>query len=409
MMPNPEDVLSQRDPGDDMQRRLRYQAAYGALLCLELMDETDCAQVFCEHHEDFLIKKTSGKYTGIQVKTRETHLGPFRSNDPAMVSALTRFVELDLEFPERFESFVVAANCDFLDIGEAETNLPHVLRLLHARPNVAFSGAMVTIIDGIKGTLRCAKKRIREVLSRVSLQGTLPTFEDITMNVATKIGQSPAYKQRTLPDLFACAQALIDYVQRSAALTCDLPIRTHFILSSNPEEQRVQSIVQHKLLTQTIIIRLLGESLSALPALQMSQTRDAINMPVGHHLLEKKMALGGISYPSIETAKDLQASTEYLLQTWIHTIGDAAAKERFEHLDVLVRSRCAEAHDEVYSDQHPFGTQMLIQLREKLRLLVAENHNTYGVSYEHLLGFASIATQECRTWWSDRVDLSGAA
>jgi hypothetical protein len=268
---------------------------------------------------------------------------------------------------------------------------------------------MATIIDGIKGTLRCAKKRIREVLSRVSLQGTLPTFEDITMNVATKIGQSPAYKQRTLPDLFACAQALIDYVQRSAALTCDLPIRTHFLLSSNPEEQRVQSIVQHKLLTQTTIIRLLGESLSALPALQMSQTRDAINMPVGHHLLEKKMALGGISYPSIETAKDLQASTEYLLQTWIHTIGDAAAKERFEHLDVLVRSRCAEAHDEVYSDQHPFGTQMLIQLREKLRLLVAENHNTYGVSYEHLLGFVSIATQECRTWWSDRVDLSGAA
>jgi hypothetical protein len=34
--------------------------------------------------------------------------------------------------------------------------------------------------------------------------------------------------------LFACAQALIDYVQRSAALTCDLPIRTHFILSSVP-------------------------------------------------------------------------------------------------------------------------------------------------------------------------------
>jgi len=69
MMPNPEDVLSQRDPGDDMQRRLRYQAAYGALICLELMDEIDCAQVFCEHHEDFLIKKLSGKYTGIQVKT----------------------------------------------------------------------------------------------------------------------------------------------------------------------------------------------------------------------------------------------------------------------------------------------------------------------------------------------------
>lgn len=408
-MLNPEDVLSQRDPGDDMQRRLRYQAAYGALLCLELIDEADCIQVFCEHHEDFLIKRPSGKYFGIQVKTRGTHLGPFRSNDPAIVAALSRFVELDLQFPECFESFVIAVNCDFLDMGDAETNLPHVLRLLRAKPNVTFSGAMATIIDDIKAALHCTKKRVRDVLSRVSLEGSLPTFEDITMNVATKIGQSPAYKQRTLPDLFACAESLIDYIQRASALTCDLPIRTHFVLSSDPQELKVQSIVQRKLLTQEIILRLLAESLPALPTLQMSQTRDAINMPVGHHLLEKKMALGGISYPSIETAKDLQASTEYLLQTWIHTIGDVAAKERFHHLDVLVRSRCAEAHDEVYSDQHPYGTQMLIHLREKLKTLAAEKHNTYGVSYEHLLGFVSIATQECRTWWSDRVDLSGFA
>ena len=58
-MPNPEEVLSLRDPGDDMQRRLRYQAAYGALLCLNLLDEQDYVQIFCEQHEDFLIKKTT--------------------------------------------------------------------------------------------------------------------------------------------------------------------------------------------------------------------------------------------------------------------------------------------------------------------------------------------------------------
>jgi hypothetical protein len=55
-----EQVLSLTDPGDDMQRRLRYQASYGALLCLNLIADNDLSEVFCEHHEDFLIKKKAG-------------------------------------------------------------------------------------------------------------------------------------------------------------------------------------------------------------------------------------------------------------------------------------------------------------------------------------------------------------
>jgi hypothetical protein len=117
-MTTPENVLSERDPGDDMQRRLRYQAAYGALLCLECLDNDSFSEVYCEHHKDFLVRKTSGRYVGVQVKTRATHLGAFRSNDGAVTTALTRFVQLDKEFPSAFETFVLVTNCDFLDTGE---------------------------------------------------------------------------------------------------------------------------------------------------------------------------------------------------------------------------------------------------------------------------------------------------
>ena len=120
------------------------------------------------------------------------------------------------------------------------------------------------------------------------------------------------------------------------------------------------------------------------------------------------MALGGISFDSIDIAKDHQASTEYLLQSWIHTYGVSIATDRFEHVDVLVRTRCAETHDEAYlPGGNPFGADMLARLRSKLQHLASQKEDIFDARYEHLLGFASISTQRCKTWWSDRVNLGG--
>jgi hypothetical protein len=138
-----------------------------------------------------------------------------------------------------------------------------------------------------------------------------------------------------------------------------------------------------------------------------SQPLKAIDLPAGHHILEKKMAVGGISYPSIAVAKDHQISAEYLLQRWVHSLGPDAATERFQHLDVLVRTRCAEAFDEVSASGAPFGQAMLTSVRTKLEDLAKNKDVTYGLSYEQLLGFVSVATQECRQWWSDPFDLQG--
>ena len=218
-MLNPSDVLSNRDPGDDVQRRFRYQAACGALLCLECLDNEGVAEIFCEHHEDFLIRKPSGMYVGVQVKTRATHLGAFKSNEAPVVTALTRFVQLDREFPSSFETFILSTNCDFLDSGDQETNLPHVLRVLKAKPSAPMPGAMGIVIDGIRGTTGSSKKRIREVLCKVRLAGNLPKFEDITMNVATKIATLDTYKSLPLERLIGCATSLIDQVHQSSGLT----------------------------------------------------------------------------------------------------------------------------------------------------------------------------------------------
>lgn len=68
-MERPDEVIDRTDPGDDMQRRLRYQATRAVMLSLSLLDDdAETEEIFCEHHEDLLIKKKGNRFIGEQVK-----------------------------------------------------------------------------------------------------------------------------------------------------------------------------------------------------------------------------------------------------------------------------------------------------------------------------------------------------
>ena len=212
-------VLSVTDPGDDMQRRLRYQASYGALLCLDLLieEEDGAAEIFCEHHEDFLVKTKSGKYVGVQVKTRLPGEGPFKSGDEAVKNALSRFIALDLAFPNQFVRFVLVANCDFYDVGESETNLVYVLELICKKPNRTFSGTMKVIIEELRKANKCRKQAVFATLRKVQLEGNVPKFEDMTAVVITKAARlrPEIVEFRTVE---ACADALVEKVLKASAV-----------------------------------------------------------------------------------------------------------------------------------------------------------------------------------------------
>ena len=49
-----------------------------------LLDDTqDVEEVFCEHHEDVLLKHRDGLFTGHQVKTRGDDQPPWKAKDDA--------------------------------------------------------------------------------------------------------------------------------------------------------------------------------------------------------------------------------------------------------------------------------------------------------------------------------------
>ena len=94
--PSPDEELSRDDPGDDTARRYRFQWTWAAITCCAMLDDTDdIVEIFCEHHEDVLLKHRDGKFSGHQVKTRESDQPVWKASDVQVKQSLVRFVELD--------------------------------------------------------------------------------------------------------------------------------------------------------------------------------------------------------------------------------------------------------------------------------------------------------------------------
>ena len=334
----PSTILSDSDPGDDMQRRLRYQAAYGAILSLQAIDSSEVLEIFCEQHEDFLIRKKSGKYLGIQVKTREPRLGPFKTDDAAVINALQRFVALEIQFPGFFENFILVANCDFWQAQKNLKNLAHVIALFQEKPDSRITGSVQAVFAAIRSSCGCTNKTIIPVLGKVRLEGKVPKFEDITLQVAAYIGKLEAFRARYLPELVEAARSLINLVLEASALSCHLPLRSHFVLATNPADDLAKVTILKKRITAALVQATIENALAEAAQLQTASSVDVSNLPTGQHVLEKKMAAGGISFQSIDAAKDHHRSAEFVLQQWLHKYGQKVATERLQQLMVIVKT-----------------------------------------------------------------------
>ena len=105
------DTLDTADPGDDVLRRFRYQITYAAILAIFVTDERNgLSEIYCEHHEDILVKHDDDTLTGIQIKTKDINLPPFNIEDDAIKNCLKRFVLLNKEHGAVFRAFSIVSN-----------------------------------------------------------------------------------------------------------------------------------------------------------------------------------------------------------------------------------------------------------------------------------------------------------
>ena len=420
-MISPENTLAKNDPGDDVQKRFRYQAGYAALISLSLLDvPQEYEEIFCEHHEDTLIRKSGNKFIGVQVKTRESGREPFKSDDTQILNTIKRFVEHNINFPGYFEKFVIATDYSFwADNKNRTTNLYKMIEVAEEarqdsqiRMHRELKRYVKKICDMINSensiNITATEKDVLDVLCMIELQEDLPKFNDLELRIAKSIQDHYDIGNAEFSDLLSAAKDLINQIQEASSLTHISTKKAYFSLCDNPQQELVDEIITGKRISKTIVETILSKNLSSKTILKSIKDNPISELPKGMNILEFKMARGNISVENINMMKDQKYSTEYLLAQWLSKYNSKKAENQFTHIQSIVKNECLEAYDMLDIKSQPNGTKMLIEVRKRLRERYSNAANLFfDCQYEHLLGIAGILTEMCDIWWSEKFDIQG--
>lgn len=268
----PESVLSNDDPGDDTQRRFRYQATYAAIISLSLLDEkSEADYIFCEHHEDILVKHKDGTFVGIQVKTRIVHKGPYKAGDEVIIKSLKRFIKLESQFIRYFSKYVIAVNNGFWQEQENSSNLLYLLRLAKASiskegvtPEKCLSDLAKKLSSGdetIKPLVLNPDGTINNlalnVLSKVKIEDDLPGLNDVETRLLEVLSQFPDICQRRVDQVQQLAQKLVSEMFRAASLANSSPQSLYCYLLTSSAADKTNAIIQGKRITKEKILQIL--------------------------------------------------------------------------------------------------------------------------------------------------------
>ncbi len=110
--PSPNEILDTSDPGDETQRRFRYQHAFGVILLIAaICSKKPYDAIWCEHHEDLLGQRDDGFFDAYQIKTRRD--GLWNLSDDPLKDSIKRFVEVDQRFPGKIKEFFFVSNARY--------------------------------------------------------------------------------------------------------------------------------------------------------------------------------------------------------------------------------------------------------------------------------------------------------
>jgi len=407
--------LCTTDPGDDTLRRFRYQFAYTAILALGLLEnEAELSLLYCEHHDDVLLKLTDGKFRAVQIKTRDCGLEPFKAREEQILNSLKRFIGLETKYPDALDRFTIAANCGFWRERKDGHNLSYVLELAveclqssAGQPARPLAGMLNCLRDG-NGS---SDATILGVLGKTTLQDNLPHLDGVEDRLIRHLHEVEPLQGLPYSALAAIAQALVNIVFRAASHACDPLLRDYCAILNDPGTTEAQAVIQGKRIHAARLRQLFDEQSTPAALLRARCPAALAQLPPGMGILERKMATGMIPVRSVELAKDHKYSTEYQLVKLLNKYGPKRAEEFYQHLRLMVKTECQEAYDTAERPDEPFGQQMLGDVRQRLRTRYQFERDTLlGCTYEHLQGVAGVLTEECEVWWSLPFDIpEGAA
>jgi hypothetical protein len=398
----PDETLGHDDPGDETARRYRFQWTWAAITCCAMLDDTDdVVEVFCEQHEDVLVKHRDGKFSGHQVKSRDSAQPVWKADDAQIKGAFARFVQLDVKYAEFFRAFRFLTNHP-LHSAENAKSLPYVLSKIAEAPTVA------QLPSPVAKWLRSIAKEANETeisafhaLKKATARDDLPKLQDSFIRLVDALtgGCWAEAQDCSHAAIRRAAQALVDECARASALDHQQVLPTYIIAMNKPEAAVEVCIAGKRMTTARVQSVLTGGFNSAAPLVGNPDLRVEPGQGSADLLLQKLDA-GGFSAVSCNSAEDLRDKADYLGIAWTKKHGRTKGLDQYEHVRSVALSDAARAFEAEKKDAERFGPAMREDLRRRFKERRAQGEQLFDCTDEHLEGIAYSLTAQCKVQWS---------
>jgi len=399
--PSPEDTLAQGDPGDDTANRFRFQYTWAAVVCCMLLDGTeDVEEVFCEHHEDVLLKHSDGSLSGHQVKTRSDDQPPWKAKDDAVLSACARFAKLEGEYPGRFRSFRFLTNHPLHSANNGQS-LPYVLQSVTDAATIAdLPSVVASWIKRIACDADVDESIAFAATKKTAAKADLPKLRDVAMRLIDTLAQCWARAGDCSHEAVRrAARALIEECGRASALDHEQLLPAYVVAAATPDDN-IASRIDGKRMTFARVEAVLEQGHDSTATLDGDPTLRIQPGEGSTELLQEKLDAGGFSAVSRNSAVDLRDKADYLGIRWTKQHGIPAGLARYDHVRTLVLSDAGRAFDAMQTDEDRFGPAMRDDLRRRFRQRRDDGDQLYDASDDHLEGIAFSLTAQCQVVWS---------
>lgn len=400
-VPTPDNTVALGDPGDETANRYRFQWAWAAIACCMVFDATmDVKEVFCEHHEDVLLKHSDGTFTGHQVKTRGNDQPLWKADDQAVLSACSRFSKLESDFPGGFRQFCFLSNHPLHSSGNGK-DLAHVLGTVKRAKAIAdLPTGIARWVRRIARDAEVSEAIAFSALSKTVVDANLPKLRDVLMRLIHTIAQSwsPA-ADCSHESLKRAAIGLVDECGRASSLNHYQLLPAYLVTAADPDAD-TRSRIEGKRMTRERIDRALEMGRDSMATLDGDPNLWVKPGEGSPELLRKKLQAGGFSSVAMTSAEDLRNKADYLGITWIQKYGRDMGLGRYNHLRSLVLSDAGRAFDASQIETDGFGPNMREDLRSRLQQRREDGCQLYDCTVDHLEGIAFTLTAQCKITWS---------
>ncbi len=400
-IPSLENTIAGADPGDETANRYRFQWTWAAVVCCKLLDETeDVEEVFCEHHEDVLLKHRDGAFSGHQVKTRGDTQPPWKAKDEAVREACVRFAKLESEYPGKFRSFYFLTNHQLYSSGNGQ-DLTYVLNSIKDAASVGEIPPVVAAwVKRIAREADVNESVAFAAFSKTVANAKLPKLRDAVMRLIDALAQcwSPA-ADCSHEAVRRSAQALIEECGRASSLDYE-QLLPAYVSATVDDHADMAARIEGKRMTLSRVQGILERGRDSTATLAGDPNLCVEPGEGSTELLHRKLDAGGFSAVSRNSAEDLRDKADFLGISWIKKHGNEKGLGRYDHILTLVLSDAGRAFDTTQTDADGFGPAMREDLRRRFRERRIAGDQLFDSTDDHLEGIAFSLTAQCKVVWS---------